>query len=82
MKKRNGKKSAKKTAKPEVLYGYSWNDEREITEFSDDQQDAIENARIEVEESVTDDDTVEYVVVYKLVPVAIVRQAATIVEKL
>lgn len=77
------KKNAKRTTpKAEVLYGYSWNDEREINEFSDNQKDAIESATIEVEESVTDDDQVEYVVVYKLVPVAIVRRSATIVENL
>lgn len=74
------KKNTKKTPKQDIVFGYMWNDEREVN-VVDDLDEAIEEGREMVEDSSGDDDT-EYAIVYKLVPVAVIRRAVTTVEKL
>lgn len=75
------KRNAKKTSKPEVMYGYCWNDEREVNMTGNKVGEAIEEGRDMIEDGMSSSDDDDYIIVYKMVPVAVIRRSATVVEK-
>lgn len=78
---KRSKKNAKRTSKPETMFGYMWNDEREVNVTGDKLDEAIDEGRDTIEDSMPDDEDDSYITVYKLVPVAVIRRAVTVVEK-